>query len=175
MTWHGNTYQDSILFTTHQVSRLHTYTHTHCSSQHPAFPALAVSASLASVSLRECLTGSQALAFSSASLSSGSDSLSFSLEPIQRLKWLPFSHGIEAFFPLSPCISSLPLSINQSVSLPLSVFHLFFLLSFTEIPYATLLQAPFFISWVLPRHTKAPVDAESPGACICTPARPATQ
>lgn len=119
MTRHGNTYQDSILFTTQQVSHLHT--HTHRSSQHPALPAPAVSASLASVSFSECLTGSQALAFSSASLSRGSDSLSFSLEPIQRLKWLPFSHGIEAFFPLSPCISSLPLSINQSVSLPLSV------------------------------------------------------
>lgn len=156
MTWHGNTYQDSILFTTHQVSRLHTYTHTHCSSQHPAFPALAVSASLASVSLRECLTGSQALAFSSASLSSGSDSLSFSLEPIQRLKWLPFSHGIEAFFPLSPCISSLPLSINQSVSLPLSVFHLFFLAVFHWNPLRYTFTGPIFYQLGFAEAHKSP-------------------
>lgn len=137
----------------HATYHICTHTHTHSSSEHTAFPAPAVSASLAPVSFSECLTGSQALAFSSASLSRGSDSLSFSLEPIQRLKWLPFSQGIEPFFSLyPPCISSLPLSINQSVSLPLSV--------------TTFLLAPFFISWVLPRHTKAPVDAESPGSCM---------
>ncbi len=154
MTRHGNTYQDSILFTTHQVSHLHTQTHTH-THQRPAFPAPAVSASLASVSFSECLTGSQALAFSSASLSRCSDSLLFSgtNSKAQMVAILTWNCG---FFPLSPCISSLLLSINQSVSLSLSLFHLFFLLSFTKIPYATLLQAPFFYQLGFTEAHKSP-------------------
>ncbi len=140
----------------HICTHTHTHTHTHRSSQHPAFPAPAVSASLASVSFSECLTGSQALAFSSASLSQGSDSLSFSLEPIQKLKWLPFTHGIEAFFPLSPCISSLPLSINQSVSLPLSVSP-FFLAVFHRNPLRYTFTGPIFLSAGFCRSTQKPL------------------
>lgn len=133
-------------------------------------PAPAVSASLASVSFNEFLTGSQALAFSTASLSQGSDSLSLSLDPIQRLKWLPFLHGIEPPTPPYPMYQlSLSLSINPSLS------FLAFLLSFAKIPYTTLSRCPFFIGRVLQRHTKASVDAESPGACIWAPAGPTTQ
>ncbi len=85
--------------------------------------------------------------------------LSFFLEPIQRLKWLPFSHGIVAFFPYPPVSAlSCSLSINPflSLSLSLSLFHLFFLLSFTEIPYATLLQAPFFYQLGFTEAHKSP-------------------
>lgn len=172
MTQHGNTYQDSVLFTTHQVSHLHT--HIHSSSEHTAFPAPAVSASLASVSFSECLTGSQALAFSSASLSRCSDSLSFSLEPIQRLKWLPFSGGIEAFFPLSPCISSLPLSINQSVSLPLSVSPSF---SCCLSPESLTLHfhRPHFLSAGFGGGTQKPLLMQNHLVHVCTPAGPTTQ
>lgn len=142
-----------------------THKHTHRSSQRPAFPAPAVSASLASVSFNDCLTGSQALAFSSASLSRCSDSLFFSgtNSKAQMVATLTWNCG---FFPLSPCISSLLLSINQSVSLPLSVSPFFSCCLSPKSLTLHFYRPHFFISWVLPRHTKAPVDAESPGACM---------
>jgi len=59
------------------------------------------------------------------------------------------------FFHLSPCISSLPLSINQSLSLPLC-FTFFFLLPFTKILHTTFLQAPFFYQLGFAEAHKSP-------------------
>ncbi len=102
--------------------------------------------------------------------------LSFFLEPIQRLKWLPFSHGIVAFSPYPPVSAlSCSLSINPFLSLSLSVSPFFSCCLSLKSLTLHFYRPHFFSSWVLPRHTKAPVDAESPGACICTPERPATQ
>lgn len=145
----------------HATYHICTHTHTHSSSEHTAFPAPAVSASLAPVSFSECLTGSQALAFSSASLSRGSDSLSFSLEPIQRLKWLPFSQGIEPFFPFIPPVSALShsLSINLFLSLSLSL-HFYW---------------PHFLSAGFCRGTQKPLLMQNHLVHVCTPAGPATQ
>lgn len=154
-----------------QHATYHICTHTHTKSEHTAFPAPAVSASLASVSFSECLTGSQALAFSSASLSRGSFFL-----------WNQFkgSNGchshkeLSLFFPLSSCISSLPLSINQSVSLPLSVSPSF---SCCLSPKSLTLHfyRPHFLSSGFCRGTQKPLLMQNHLVHVCTPAGPVTQ
>ncbi len=84
--------------------------------------------------------------------------LSFFLEPIQRLKWLPFSHGIVAFslIPLYQLSPALYQSIRFSLSLSLSVSP-FFLAVFHWNPLRYTFTGPIFLSAGFYRGTQKPL------------------
>ncbi len=83
--------------------------------------------------------------------------LSFFLEPIQRLKWLPFSHGIVAFSPYPPVSAlSCSLSINPFLSLSLSVSP-FFLAVFHWNPLRYTFTGPIFLVAGFYRGTQKPL------------------